>query len=265
MSENAAAFTGEIPRFYDTNLGPTLFEPYAEVLGDLVGAQKPASVLELAAGTGISSRAIAARVGASRITVTDLNADMLMIAREKVPDATFAVADAQKLDYRSGQFDVVAFQFGAMFLPDLEAGFREVRRVLKTGGAFCFSVWGSHATNPVAELGDRLLGTAFPDNPPPFWQVPYSLSDIDPLVSRLQACGFGRVDVSVRPLDTPVASWSRLAEGMLRGNASGSQVEARGGDVETLWSELATRFEESFGSAPTTTPMTAIFYTAYPS
>src|SRR3954469_24048232 len=97
VTDSATGFTGEIPRFYDSGMGPTLFEPYAEVLAGLIAALEPRSVLELAAGTGISTRAIAKRIPNSSITVTDLNADMLAIAKEKVPGATFAVADAQDL------------------------------------------------------------------------------------------------------------------------------------------------------------------------
>ena len=264
MTDNAAGFTGEIPRFYDSGLGGTLFEPYAEVLAGLVAALQPRSVLELAAGTGISTRAIARRIPASSMTVTDLNEDMLAIAKEKVPGAAFAVADAQNLDYDARAFDVVAFQFGAMFLPDLAQGFREARRVLTDDGAFCFSVWGSHADNPAAAMADRLLAEKFPENPPPFWRVPFSLSDIDPTIELLQTCGFGRVDVSVVPAEGPAESWPKLADGMLRGNPSGSQIEARGGRVEEVAAELAARLDQRFGKAPATTPMQAIFYTARP-
>jgi SAM-dependent methyltransferase len=263
VNDNAARFTGEIPRFYDSGMGPTLFEPYAEVLAGLVAALEPRSVLELAAGTGISTRAIAKRIPEASMTVTDLNADMLAIAQEKAPSATFAVADAQDLDYEAGAFDVVAFQFGAMFLPDLAKGFREARRVVTDGGAFCFSVWGSHADNPAAAIVDQLLAEQFPDNPPPFWRVPYSRSDIDPTVELLQACGFGRVDLSVVPINAPVESWPRLAEGMLRGNPSGGQIEARRGSVEDVAAELTARLTRRFGEAPTTTPMQAIFYSAH--
>lgn len=263
MDDDAAAFTGEIPRFYDSGMGPTLFEPYAEVLAGLVAALEPRSVLELAAGTGIASRAIAARLPDARLTVTDLNGDMLAIAKEKVPDATFGVADAQKLDYDARAFDVVAFQFGAMFVPDLAQGFREARRVVTDTGAYCLSVWGSHADNPAAAIVDKLLAEQFPDDPPLFWRVPYSLSDIDSTVELLTACGFARVDISVVPIDAPVESWPRLAEGMLRGNPSGGQIEARGGNVEAVAAELASRLSRRFGQAPTTTPMQAIFYTAH--
>jgi len=51
-TQTPIAFSGSIPKYYDTYLGPLLFEPYAEDLARRVRELKPADILELAAGTG---------------------------------------------------------------------------------------------------------------------------------------------------------------------------------------------------------------------
>jgi predicted TPR repeat methyltransferase len=84
MTENASEFVGSIPTNYDTGLGPVIFEDYAIDIADRAATLSPASVLELAAGTGIVSRQLRDRLlPTAALTVTDLNPPMLEIARSK--------------------------------------------------------------------------------------------------------------------------------------------------------------------------------------
>ena len=56
VSEDNVNFVGSIPVNYDGGLGPYLFADYAEDLASRIAALAPATVLELAAGTGIVTR-----------------------------------------------------------------------------------------------------------------------------------------------------------------------------------------------------------------
>jgi hypothetical protein len=47
------------PSFYDTQLVPLIFEPYATDLARRIAALAPSRVLETAAGTGVVTRALA--------------------------------------------------------------------------------------------------------------------------------------------------------------------------------------------------------------
>src|SRR5262245_52086014 len=129
----AAQFVGDIPRFYDKHLGPIIFEDYAANLARRAAAAKPQRVLEIAGGTGISTVALRnALPKSAHITATDLNDDMLEIARAKLPstaNVAFQQADAMALPFDKEAFDLVAIQFGVMFFPDKPAAFKEVRRV----------------------------------------------------------------------------------------------------------------------------------------
>lgn len=141
---DAAAFTGDIPRFYDKHLGPIIFADYAADLARRAAALSPKDVLELAAGTGISTAALRAALPAStRIIATDLNDAMLEVARAKAPAGVeFRQANAMELPFADASFDLVVIQFGVMFFPDRPAAYREARRVLRPGGR-CSSMRGA--------------------------------------------------------------------------------------------------------------------------
>lgn len=99
-------------------------------------------VLDLCAGTGDVSFAIADMAHPAEVVVTDFTPEMLEIAREKAPQhqgptqLTFELADAQDLQFEDESFDVVTVAFGVRNLPDRERNFAEVLRVLKPGGRY---------------------------------------------------------------------------------------------------------------------------------
>jgi ubiquinone/menaquinone biosynthesis C-methylase UbiE len=143
MAATDKLFAGSIPEIYDRFLVPLIFEAYARDLAERVARVEPREVLETAAGTGVLTRAIAARLPApARMVVTDLNQPMLDHAQRQSHDSriTWRQADALALPFEDQKFDVVACQFGAMFFPDKVQGYREARRVLKPGGHFFFNV-----------------------------------------------------------------------------------------------------------------------------
>ncbi len=265
MNEDSAGFQGDIPAHYDAGLGPVLFAHYADVLGRAVAESEPGRILETAAGTGISSAALARYNPRAELVITDLNEPMLHLAHKKVPAATrIEVADAQRLHFGDDAFDAVACEFGIMFLPDLDAAFREARRVLVPNGVFHFSVWDSHAKNRFAAITDGVLHEASPDDPPPFYQVPFGLSDVGRLRDLAQATGFGRVRVDVLPFDAPVASWAAFADGLILGNPVSDQLRRRSADVEGVVREVGRRLEVEYGPAPANIRLQTLFYRAYP-
>ncbi|HZT94552.1 MAG TPA: ubiquinone/menaquinone biosynthesis methyltransferase, partial [Gaiellaceae bacterium] len=90
-------------------------------------------VLDACCGTG--DLALAARaVGASRVVGVDFSARMLERARRKAPQLEWVQADALALPFEEGAFDAAVVGFGVRNLEDLEAGLRELRRVLRRGG-----------------------------------------------------------------------------------------------------------------------------------
>lgn len=96
-----AAFTGSIPEHYDTYLGPILFEfSGADMARQVTAAlNRPARVLEVACGTGISTRHLAhALAPGSELVATDLNTAMLDHAARvngDLPGVTYSQADGR--------------------------------------------------------------------------------------------------------------------------------------------------------------------------
>lgn len=99
-------------------------------------------VLDVAAGTGDVTFAVARVLHPHSIRCTDLVPAMLDVARKRyeagagegVP-VTFEVTDAQDLPYPDGSFDVVTVAYGIRNMPQRERALSEMRRVLRDGGA----------------------------------------------------------------------------------------------------------------------------------
>src|SRR2546421_10423398 len=78
MSDMNRSFAGSMPEFYDRILVPVMFEPFALDLAERLRGVTTGQVLELAAGTGVVTRALARLLPAeASITATDLHPAML--------------------------------------------------------------------------------------------------------------------------------------------------------------------------------------------
>jgi demethylmenaquinone methyltransferase/2-methoxy-6-polyprenyl-1,4-benzoquinol methylase len=89
-------------------------------------------VLDACCGTG--DLAIAAQLAGGRVTGLDFSEGMLERARPKSDQVEWIRGDALALPFPDGSFDAATVGFGVRNLEDLEAGLRELRRVLRQGG-----------------------------------------------------------------------------------------------------------------------------------
>ena len=164
-------FAGSIPKFYDTYLVPLLFEPYAADLVNRLASRSLSRVLEVAAGTGVVTRALAS-VLPERVSIvaTDLNQPMLdqASALGTARAVEWRQADAMQLPFQDGTFDAVVCQFGVMFFPDKTRALSEARRVLRPGGVLVFNVWDRLEENEFADTVTAALASVFPEDPPRF-------------------------------------------------------------------------------------------------
>jgi ubiquinone/menaquinone biosynthesis C-methylase UbiE len=108
-------------------------------------------------------------------------------------------ADAQALPFEDAAFDVVCCQFGVMFLPDRQSGYREAKRVLKPGGYFLFNVWDRIVKNVSASDVTNALAQVFPDDPPRFLaRTPHGCHDRALIRGELEKAGFSGVVIETR-------------------------------------------------------------------
>jgi SAM-dependent methyltransferase len=187
-------FTGSIPKLYDTYLVPLIFEPYAADLANRLSSRSLSRVLEIAAGTGVVTRAVAS-VLPERVSIvaTDLNQAMLDYASAVGTKRAveWRQADAMQLPFRDGTFDAVVCQFGVMFFPEKSKAFSEARRVLRPGGVFIFSVWDRIEENEFADTVTTALETLFPKDPPRFLaRTPHGYHHHDTIERDLAKVGF---------------------------------------------------------------------------
>jgi demethylmenaquinone methyltransferase/2-methoxy-6-polyprenyl-1,4-benzoquinol methylase len=103
--------------------------------------QGPFALLDLAGGTGDIAFRVAAESEA-RITVADINADMLAVGRTRAAERglddtiSFVEANAEALPFPDRAFDAVTLAFGIRNVPRIAPALRECHRVLKFGGRF---------------------------------------------------------------------------------------------------------------------------------
>lgn len=266
MSTAAVQFVGDIPAYYDKHLGPIIFQDYAVDLARRAAAVGAGEVLEIAAGTGISTLALrTALPAAMRIVATDLNAPMLEVARAKLPsDANidFQQADAMALPFEDAGFDLVIIQFGVMFFPDKPAAYRQARRVLRSGGTLLFNVWSGMEANPFGEIAHAAGAHFLPSNPPQFYLTPFGYADAAQVRADLASGGFADVDQEVVRFDKEVRDWRHFAEGAVYGNPMIVDLQAGGVNPDDVVAHVADRLVARFGAAPARMPLEATVYTA---
>lgn len=269
MSGNLADFSGDIPRNYDDGLGPVIFAGYAaDMAHRAASGGMPSHVLETAAGSGIVTRVLRDVLPAgAHLTATDLNPAMLDTARAKFgadEDVVFQSADATALPFPDGSFDTMICQFGVMFYPDKDKGYREAHRVLTQDGRYLFSVWDAHRFNPFGRIAHEVIGGFFPADPPRFYEVPFGYHLIDPIKESLLAAGFNEIKVSVVQQHRPVADFSSFARGVVFGSPAFDQIRQRGGAKPSEVQEaVAAAMRREFGGEPGVVSMQAIVFEAH--
>jgi SAM-dependent methyltransferase len=194
MRASDKGFVGSIPQIYERYLVPMIFESYASDIAKRAASTAPARVLEIAAGTGVATRALSLALPThADIVATDLNQPMLDVAATAGTrrPVEWRQADALSLPFPDDAFDTVVCQFSVMFFPDKAKAFAEARRVLRPGGTFLFNVWDRIEENEFADVVTKAHAVVFPTDPPRFMaRVPHGYHDIRAIERDLSAGGF---------------------------------------------------------------------------
>jgi SAM-dependent methyltransferase len=265
-SESDKAFIGSIPKIYAGSLVPLLFEPYALDMAARLAKRPVSRLLELAAGTGVVTRALAASLPqAVAIVATDLNQAMLdEAAAAGTPRAVeWRQADAQALPFDDATFDAIVCQFGVMFFPDKPKAFAEARRVLRPGGVYIFNVWDRLDANELAATITTALAQVFPDDPPRFLaRTPYAYNDRSLIERDVAAGGFPRPEFATVAARSRAASASIPALAFCEGTPLRPEIEAHGTKALAMATDaVATAIAARFGAGAIDASMQALVVT----
>lgn len=118
---------------------------------------KPKRILDVATGTGDLAIALC-RLNPEKITGLDLSQNMLDAGKIKIAQKQLSgiiemvKGDSENLGFANESFDAVTVAFGVRNFENLEAGLREIHRVLKPGGMFIILEFSKVKTFPLKQF-----------------------------------------------------------------------------------------------------------------
>lgn len=175
---------------------------------EVSGVRPGDKVLDVAGGSGDLSRLFANKVGPSgQVILTDINASMLAVGRDRMIDAGKPVpalqCDAEKLPFPDQYFDCVIVAFGLRNMTHKDRALADMQRVLKPGGRLLVLEF-SQVWKPLAPLYDAysfkllpLMGKLLANDADSYRYLAESIRmhpDQETLKQMMLDAGLGKVD-----------------------------------------------------------------------
>jgi demethylmenaquinone methyltransferase / 2-methoxy-6-polyprenyl-1,4-benzoquinol methylase len=134
---------------------------WRKVVARAVGAGSSQLVLDLAAGTGTSSRVFTRR--GARCVACDFSLGMLKVgARKPTTGLAYVAGDALILPFKDRSFEVVTISFGLRNVADVNQALREMLRVTQPGGRLVVCEFSHLPVKWLNALYERYLSGALP-------------------------------------------------------------------------------------------------------
>jgi SAM-dependent methyltransferase len=188
-------------------------------------------VLEIAAGTGVLTRALIGTLPESvAIAATDLSQPMLDRAQSHSGSdrVRWQQADALALPFDDSSFDAIVCQFGVMFFADKQAAFREALRVIRPGGRFLFEVWDRREEIVIQYTASEIVGRALSLDPGSPLAPP--CHDVATVQADLAAAGFTDLGFEILPERSRTGSAREAAIATSQGGVLRSHIESHAPD-----------------------------------
>lgn len=218
-----------------------------EMMLDQAGVKEGSRVIDLAAGDGGQSVAAAQRVGASgEVLATDIAPEFVKLtnavaSRMGLTQLRAEVMDAESLAVPDDKYDAAICRLGLMYLPNLQKGLSEIKRVLRCGGRMSAVVFTTAEKTPFFSIPAKLIRERRSLPPPePGQPGPFSLGAPGVLTQEMTAAGFQHT--KERAIDAPLrfasavecVRWRREASGTLQQMLSGLTEEVK----EEIWKQV---------------------------
>ena len=126
------------------SLGRT--KAWRRVVTSIIGPKPGMKILDIAAGTGSSSRPLVDK--GAEVTALDFSHGMIEQGRKQNKNINFVQGDALKLPFEDNSFDVTTISFGLRNTSNTDKALKEAQRVTKDGGRIVVAEF-SHPVNPI--------------------------------------------------------------------------------------------------------------------
>jgi SAM-dependent methyltransferase len=113
----------------------------AEALLDAAGVEPGMRALDVGAGPGALTGALAARLGSENVAAVEPSEPFVVALGERLPQVDVRLGSAERLPYGDGEFDAALAQLVVNFMADPARGVAEMRRVVRPGGLVAAAVW----------------------------------------------------------------------------------------------------------------------------
>lgn len=184
--------------------------PATETMLDMCNVTKGCRVLDVAAGAGEQTLAVARRIGATgQVLATDISPEILEFARKSASLAGLRNIHIQVLDgenlaeLATDLFDAVICRVGLIYFPDQQKALAGMKYHLRSGGKVAAMVYSTAETNPFFSIPVSIIRRrACLPAPLPGQPGPFSLGSEDKLEKLFSDAGFR--DVEVLKINAPV-------------------------------------------------------------
>lgn len=126
------------------SLGRT--KAWRRVVTSIIGPKPGMKILDIAAGTGSSSRPLVDK--GAEVTALDFSHGMIKQGQKQNKNINFVQGDALKLPFEDNSFDVTTISFGLRNTSNTDKALKEALRVTKDGGRIVVAEF-SHPVNPI--------------------------------------------------------------------------------------------------------------------
>ncbi len=154
MFNNIAPYYDFLNRFLSLGIDTVWRRKAIQQLGE----NKPKQVLDVATGTADVAIEIAKQLQPNKIIGLDIAEEMLQIGRKKIHkldmDETIELisGDAENLPFEDNTFDAITVAYGVRNFEHLEAGLKEMQRVLKPNGKVVILEFSKPTVFPLKQL-----------------------------------------------------------------------------------------------------------------